>query len=650
MKQISQNSLAIPLKSYKGGFVTHQQRFASKPAFYGLITGVFTIWKSRCHLLDRFALIKINVNMKNSFCFLIGLSFAWQGAAQTPLFQKIAEGPHVTTPSDSRSVNFVDVNNDGWDDLFISNGPENGAVNLLYLNDGTGKFTSVANDPVVSDSKPFDGASFADFDNDGDLDAFVVTWYGAKNYLYAGNGDGSFTYLGDAAPSQLGTYSETTAWGDYDTDGDLDLYVTNSGGSKKNLLYRNDGGQNFTLITDMGAVVNDANVSRSVNWVDFDLDGDLDLYVSNESNQKDDLYENQNGALVKVETGAPGQTNHSTMSSSWADVDNDGDLDLFLANSLYFAAQNNQLFLQEDGVFTAVTTGDLVTDGGCSYSSNFADYDNDGDLDLAVSNGFCNGNIKNFLYQNDGLGNFTRDLNSIEDLSTPCSYGLAWGDVNNDGFLDLAIATCKSAAASPLPNNLFYLNNGNANNWLKIKLVGETSNRSAIGAKLWVTATIGGQVVTQFREISAQSGHCGQNSLTAHFGLGDAVKVDEVRVKFLGGQDTTYTNIYAGQCLAITENQVATEVEVAEPRPIGIAVVPNPASDSFFIIVKSPQPMHSLRISFADASGREIKLEELKISGNEWQASYSKQALGLHTGMSIVTVEVDGNRKSVLVK
>ncbi|MBK8564759.1 MAG: VCBS repeat-containing protein [Saprospiraceae bacterium] len=109
------------------------------------------------------------------------------------------------------------MNNDGWEDLFISNGPENGAVNLLYLNDGTGKFTSVANDPVVSDSKPFDGASFADFDNDGDLDAFVVTWYGAKNFLYAGNGDGGFT---TSAVRHLLNWvlTETTAR-DYDTDG-----------------------------------------------------------------------------------------------------------------------------------------------------------------------------------------------------------------------------------------------------------------------------------------------------------------------------------------------------------------------------------------------------------------------------------------------
>ncbi len=588
--------------------------------------------------------------MKNLTCLLSCVLIASQCFSQTPLFQKITEGPHVTTPSDSRSVNFVDVNNDGWDDIFITNGTDIGAKNLLYLNDGTGSFTAVTDDPIVTDSKPFDGATFADFDNDGDLDGFVVTWYGAKNFLYAGNSDGSFTYLGDAAPSQLGSHSETASWGDYDTDGDLDLYVSNSGGNKKNLLYRNDGGQNFTMITDMGAVVTDANTSRSVNWVDFDLDGDQDLYVSNEANQKDDLYENQNGQLVKKETGAPGQTNHSTMSSSWADVDNDGDLDLFLANSQYFAPQNNQLFIQENGVFTPVTMGDLVTDGGCSYSSNFADYDNDGDLDLAVSNGYCNGTINNFLYQNDGLGHFTRDLNSIEDLSTPCSYGLAWGDVNNDGFLDLAIATCKSAAASPLPNNLFYLNNGNDNNWLKIKLIGKTSNRSAIGAKLWVTAKIGGQSVTQLREISAQSGHCGQNSLTAHFGLGDAVKAEEIRVKFLGGQDTTYTDVYAGQYLTITENQVATDVQAVENQVLEMAVVPNPSTDSFNLIVKCQNPVQSFKISFTDANGRIIKTEEHKMSGIEWRSSYSKQTLGVNGGICIVTVEKDGIRKSVLVK
>ncbi|MEK7256849.1 MAG: CRTAC1 family protein, partial [Bacteroidota bacterium] len=257
-----------------------------------------------------------------------------------------------------------------------------------------------------------------------------------------------------------------------------------------------------------------------------DGDGDLDLYVSNEENQPDNLYRNDGGGTFTKLTnadGAPGLSNRSSMSSSWGDVDNDGDLDLFVANSEFLVAQNNQLFKNDgDGTFTEITTGQLVTDGGCSYGSNFEDYDNDGDLDLAAANGYCNGQIVNFLYQNDGQGNFSRDHESIENLTTPCSYGAAWGDVNNDGFPDLVIATCKNSSGAPLPSDLFYLNNGNCNNWLKIKLQGTTSNRSAIGAKVWVKATIGGQQVTQLREISAQSGYCGQNSLVAHFGLGDA--------------------------------------------------------------------------------------------------------------------------------
>ncbi len=578
------------------------------------------------------------------FLLLVNHSFA------QPLFQKITTGPQVSMPSDSRSVNFVDVNNDGWDDLFISNGTQAGAVNFLYLNDGTGNFTAVTSDPIVSDAKPFDGATFADFDNDGDLDCYVVTWYGVKNFLYSGNGDGSFSYLGSAAPSNVSTYSETASWGDYDNDGLLDLYLTNSDGGFKNQLFHNDGGQTFSQIA-VGAQVNDTNSSRCVNWVDYDNDGYLDIYVSNESNQKDDLYRNLgNGNFEKITNGAPGQTNSSSMSSSWGDVDSDGDLDLFVSNSGFYAPQNNQLFLNQNGSFTPVTTGDLVTDGGCSYGSNFGDYDNDGDLDLVVSNGFCNGNIVNFLYQNDGTGSFTRDLASAEDLSTPCSYGAAWGDVNNDGFLDLGIATCKNTNASPLPNNLFYLNNGNSNNWLKIKLTGTTSNRSAIGARVWVTANIGGQSVMQMREISAQSGYCGQNSLTAHFGLGDAENVAEIRVKLLGGQDTTFSNIDANQLLEITENQMPNTTQSVENEAFVVNSFPNPATDSFTVSVKNSEPIPSLQLRLRDSAGRMVFERKYEKMTGDFKANFSKKQLGMADGLHYLTVEIGDVLQTVLIK
>ena len=566
----------------------------------------------------------------------------------TRLLNKLTTGALVSTPSDSRSVNFVDVNGDGWEDIFMTNGPQGGAENLLYLNGGPGgQFSAVTSGDIVSHAEPFDGATFADADNDGNLDAFAVTWYGEKNFLYFGNGDGAFTYDATAAPSIGGAYSETASWGDMDNDGDLDLYVTNSGGNKKNLLFRNDGGQVFTKVVD-GPPVNDAHTSRSVNWTDFDGDGDLDLFVSNEADQPDDLYKNDGtGNFAKI-TGseAPSQSNRSTMSSSWGDVDNDGDLDLFVANAAYFAEQNNQLFLNENGTFTEVASGGLVTDGGCSYGSNFGDYDNDGDLDLVVSNGYCTGSIVNFLYQNDGQGHFTRDLESIENLSTPCSYGAAWGDVNNDGFLDLGIATCKNSSNSPLEANQFFLNTGNCNRWLKVKLTGTQSNRSAIGAKIWVTATIGGQEVTQFREISAQSGYCGQNSLIAHFGLGDAEAADEVRVKFLGGADTTLMAAPVDQVLEITEVTLTPVRETTKNEAFAASVFPNPASEAFQVEMELQQPVEQLQFHLLDIAGKVILKKKIPVAGLEkWSEVFSVREIGLERG--VYWLEISDNRGSV---
>ena len=176
--------------------------------------------------------------------------------SKAQFFTKIITGPLVSTAGDSRSVNWVDVNNDGLVDCFISNGPSGGQNNRLYINNGSGGFSLTLNDPIVTDSKPSDGATFADSDNDGDLDCFVVNWYNVNNLFYLNTGSGAFSQVTTGIQSNDAGYSETASWGDYDKDGLVDLYVTNSAGSKKNFLYRNTATSTFTKIST-GAIVND---------------------------------------------------------------------------------------------------------------------------------------------------------------------------------------------------------------------------------------------------------------------------------------------------------------------------------------------------------------------------------------------------------
>jgi enediyne biosynthesis protein E4 len=163
-------------------------------------------------------------------------------------FTKITTSPISTTNGDSRSVNWIDVNNDGLIDLQITNGPFGGQNNFLYINNGSGTFTAVTNDPIVMDFSPSDGATWADIDNDGDYDAFVANWYGWNNLLYINNGSGAFTQVLSGHPVNDFGYSETASWGDYDDDGLVDLYVTNSDSTRDNFLYHNDGASGFTRI------------------------------------------------------------------------------------------------------------------------------------------------------------------------------------------------------------------------------------------------------------------------------------------------------------------------------------------------------------------------------------------------------------------
>ncbi len=526
-------------------------------------------------------------------------------------FTKITTGVLATTTGDSRSVNWIDVNNDGFVDCMITNGPFGGQNNNLFLNTGAGNFTVVTNDTIVKDHKPSDGATFADIDNDGDMDAFVANWYNVNNMLYKNNGSGTFTQISSGSPVNDLGYSETAAWGDYDNDGFVDLYVTNSAGNKKNFLYHNNGNSTFTKILS-GVQVTDADTTRCVNWTDIDNDNDLDIFVTNEGHQNEIIYRNDGfGVFTKLSTGPLLTNGLSTMSGSWADYDNDGDLDVFLAND----GGSNALF-RNDGNFNFVKIiNDTVSKtNGHSFSSAWSDIDNDGDLDLFVTNGFYT-SLKqlDFFYLNNGNGTFTRNGTDILAKDSTWAYGCAFGDYDNDGFEDLAVATTRYLSQDR--PHLLYHNNTNANNWITIKLTGVQANKAAIGTKIRIKAIINGNPVWQMREISAQNAYCSQNDIRAHFGLGNATQIDSIKVDWLPGTTETLTNIAVNQFLNITQTIITTGVKENETDNI-LVVYPNPVKEKLTVKLLSDSFNTGNRISILDALGKKVHETILNEAGN----------------------------------
>ena len=476
---------------------------------------------------------------------------------ESPVFSKILSGQIVSNGGASRSVNWVDYDNDGILDLFVSNGLSIGQNNFLYHGDGPPNytFTKITGSPIVNDNEKSDGSTWADFDNDGDLDAFVVNWYGDNNMFYWNNGNGTFTQSFAGPLVNDGGFSETAGWGDYDNDGFVDLYVSNSGGDLKNFLYHNNGDSTFTKITT-GDMVNDTYHSRGNTWVDYDNDGDEDMFVVNENGENNSLYKNMlketaSPDFMKITSGAIVNDGGDSWSASWGDYDNDGDQDVFVANQ---ADQNNFLYRNNgDGTFTKITSGILVNDGGRSASSAWGDVDNDGDLDLFVTNAYGPTSHKNFLYRNllveTRFPTFEKIISGTLANDLGWSYGASFGDYDNDGDLDVFVAK----TFNENENNALYKNeNDNGNHWLEVKCIGTSSNRSAIGAKIRIEATLNGHSVRQVREISGQSGYCGQN-LIAHIGLGDAAVIDSLIFEWPSGATEIFNDIIPNQILSVTE-------------------------------------------------------------------------------------------------
>ena len=474
-----------------------------------------------------------------------------------------------------------DYDNDGRLDLYIVNSalvrPAPDAVlpkNALYRNNGDGTFTDVTDAAGVGDTEWGMGCAFADYDNDGDADLYVTNY--KANQFYRNNGDGTFKRFSSGAGG-IGHngFGAGIAWGDYDADGYLDLYVGNYIEYSKvpqgdevffpydffgqtNILYLNKGDGGFINITNAAKVNGGFHLTLGVAAADYDADGDLDLYLANDTDQNI-LYRND-GELTFINTNQPDARSgtgdiRSGMGVTWGDYDNDADLDLFVTNWL---DENNVLYRNNgDGTFTDVSAQSRIFASGLGktcWGTAFFDADNDGDLDLFFAAGHidpasweAHGQADVFL-QNNGDGTFTDISEAVgfrESDSHGVGRGVAVADYDADGDLDLFIVN--SGAMPTLLRN----DGGNRQHWLQIRTVGSVSNRDGVGAVVKVSAGN----LHQIQQVTAGDSYLSQSSLDVAFGLAHHAKVDRIVIQWPSGIVQTLTNVQANQRLVVVEGE-----------------------------------------------------------------------------------------------
>jgi enediyne biosynthesis protein E4 len=445
--------------------------------------------------------------------------------------------PLFTIPGGSSGASWTDVDNNGTLDLLIVAKAQGGTV--LLTNRGDGSFGKALNSGIPASG--LGGGPFGDIDNDGKADLFVS----GGNGFYRNKGDGKFTAL-TPAPAVSGTY--TAAWADYDNDGFIDLFCGNYYTGGANFLFHNTGQGGFTKVTDL-APARDRSYSQGIAWGDYDNDGFLDLFVSNTSGQKCLLYHNDGGSgFTKITNSPLSSVAGNFACGAWGDYDNDGYLDLFLCGY----KQRRALFHNNgDGTFSqALAAGFTADDIGEDQSASWVDIDNDGDLDLFICGGGIVFGLKDALYINNGDRTFSRHLRGSLVNDPGEGAAAAWGDYDRDGFPDVFITNFQNTGAK---SNFLYHNNGNNNAWLNVRLTGRVSNRSAIGAKVRVRASISGRPLTQMREISGGGAYLAQNAPEAMFGLGDATAVEYVRIEWPSGIVQELRSVAVRQLLSVTE-------------------------------------------------------------------------------------------------
>jgi hypothetical protein len=496
-------------------------------------------------------------------------------------------------------VAMFDFDNNGRMDLFFVNGaalkesmpagvePDKSEPkywNRLYRNNGDGTFTDVTERAGVRGHSYGQGVAVGDYDNDGFQDLYVTNY--GRNILYHNNGDGTFTDVTQKAGVGAGGWSSGACFIDYDRDGRLDLIVGRyldwdlhknpwCGDESRKfraychpdvfrpaspLVYHNNGDGTFTEVTAKAGFSGHPGNALGIDFNDFDLDGWPDILVANDALPQQLFRNNRDGTFTEIAESLglaydeDGRT-YSGMGLSFADYDNDGRPDVFigdLANQKYALYRNaGQAF---DYVTNATGVG-AITLTHSAWGTRFFDYDNDGWKDLFVAQGHVMDNIEQtqplFHYREPlllmrNVGGKFQDVskNAGSPFSVPlAARGAAFGDLDNDGFIDIAV-NCNDGRA------LILRNMGNENSWLTVDAVGTVSNRDGIGARVHVVGESG---LHQYAIVSAAGSYLSSSDKRVHFGLGRDRRVKLVEIFWPSGIPQQFRDVAVNQHLVATE-------------------------------------------------------------------------------------------------
>lgn len=552
-----------------------------------------------------------------------------------------------------------DYNRDGFVDLYAVRGDI--GPNLLFRNNGNGTFSEVGASAGlnISGTKGC-GPVFADYDGDGWLDLFIGGIEGTTPRLYRNNKNGTFTNV-TAASGLLTTFDTYSgSWGDYDRDGDIDLFMTHWGPLAGTAhLWRNNGNGTFTDVDSLAGVIHltspSGDFTYTGNFVDLNDDNWPDLVVAVDFSRSRVYLNDGDGTFTNVTNSVISDENG--MGSAIGDYDGDGDLDWFVSSiwdSTGFPEGNwgisgNRLYRnQGNGTFVDATDAAGVREGFWGWGSTFADLNNDGNLDLYHVNGWDHilfENDPSRLYVSNGNATFTERGVELSAAHVGQGRGVVCFDMERDGDLDIFIANNRQRPA------LLRNNGGNAGHWLTVKLRGTGKNSEAVGARIFATA--GG--VTQMRELRAGSNYVSQDPAEAHFGLGSNTVVTTLRIEWPDGPIRILSNVAADQFLLLGQQPTSVAAPPDGAPTLAVldahAAFPNPIArdGTFSFTLKSGAPV---RLRVFDATGSLVRtlVDEVRPAGDHAVAWDGRAASGGSLAGGVYFYRLDAGAQSVTGK